>query len=273
MVDPAISLEGAVPSADDTGYAAPLLPLKLAGLTLSVDGKVLVDSVDLTLSGNALTVVMGANGAAKSLLLRLMHGLLQPTAGAIQWGGAPMSDAVRRRQAMVFQRPVLLRRSVAANIDFALRLRDRPTVLGLARQLFGRGAGAGARARRDALLDHVGLLDRAKQPARLLSGGEQQRLALARALAIDPEVLLLDEPTANLDPASVQMIEEIVRAARDRGVKVVFVTHDLGQAKRLADEVVFLHKGRLVEHGPADRFFAGPASPLAAAYLEGRIVL
>ena len=160
---------------------------------------------------------------------------------------------------MVFQKPVLLRRSVAANIDFVLRGRS------LAR--------ADRRARRDDLLARVGLADRARQPARLLSGGEQQRLALARALAIRPQVLFLDEPTASLDPASVQTIEAIVLDASRAGTKVIFVTHDIGQARRLAGDVVFLHRGVVAEHRAAKEFFAGPASEAALAYLSGRIVL
>jgi tungstate transport system ATP-binding protein len=233
-----------------------LLPLHADGLTLAVGEKRLVDGIGLTLAAHTLTVVMGPNGAGKSVLLRLLHGLLQPTAGTIRWGGVPMCEAVRRRQAMVFQRPVLLRRSVAANIDFVLGLN-----------------GPATRDRRDQLLDHVGLLDFAQQPARVLSGGEQQRLALARALAVEPEVLFLDEPTASLDPASVAMIEDIVLAAHRRGTKIIFVTHDLGQAKRLADEVLFLHRGRLCEHAIANRFFSNPASAAARDYLDGRIVL
>jgi tungstate transport system ATP-binding protein len=233
-----------------------LLPLDAAGLTLEIGGKRLVDGIDLTVAARTFTMVMGPNGAGKSLLLRLLHGLLQPSAGSISWGGAAMSKQVRERQAMVFQRAVLLRRSVAENIDFVLRLKRAAT-----------------RDRRDEILEHVGLLDHARQPARLLSGGEQQRLALARALALEPEVLFLDEPTASLDPASVQMIEQIVSAAHRRGTKIIFITHDLGQAKRLADEIVFLHRGRLSEHTPASRFFTNPSSGAATAYLEGRIVL
>jgi tungstate transport system ATP-binding protein len=232
------------------------LPLAVLGLAFDVGGKRLIDGVDLDLQAGGLTVIMGQNGAGKSLLLRLLHGLIQPTAGTIAWGGAPLGDPVRLRQAMVFQRPVLLRRSVAANIDFALRLNGK--------------ADAG---RRDELLAHVGLLDRRNQPARLLSGGEQQRLALARALATKPDVLFLDEPTASLDPASILMIEAIVQDAHAAGAKIVFVTHDLGQARRLADEVVFLHKGRIAEQTAADRFFDNPASEVAQAYLDGRIFL
>jgi tungstate transport system ATP-binding protein len=227
------------------------------GLVLEIDGKRLIDGIDLSLGGGgSRTIVMGPNGAGKSLFLRLLHGLIEPTAGTVTIGGEAMSDDVRKRQAMVFQRPVLLRRSVAANLDFVLRLR-----------------GGGDVARRDALLAQVGLLERGRQPARLLSGGEQQRLALAKALATSPDVLFLDEPTANLDPASVLVIEDIVTRASLAGTKVIFVTHDIGQARRLGDDIVFLDRGRLVEHTPGDRFFTAPASGIAAAYLEGRIVV
>jgi tungstate transport system ATP-binding protein len=243
-------------STAEASAARALLPLDARNLTLDIAGKRLVDSVDLTLDARSFTMVMGPNGAGKSLLLRLIHGLLQPTAGTVLWGGHPLSLAVRQRQAMVFQRPVLLRRSVAANIDFVLGLK-----------------GHAASNRRDEILDHVGLLDHARQPARLLSGGEQQRLALARALVLDPEVLFLDEPTASLDPASVQMIEQIVSTAHRGGTKIIFITHDVGQAKRLADDIVFLHRGRRAEHTAAERFFAHPSSEPAKAYLEGRIVL
>lgn len=247
-------MDGAI-AADETD-AGTLLPLALESLTLEIAGKRLVDSIDLTLAARSFTMVMGPNGAGKSLLLRLIHGMLEPTAGTVNWGGNPLTLAVRQRQAMVFQRPVLLRRSVAANIDFVLGLKGRKEA-----------------DRRDEILDHVGLLDHARQPARLLSGGEQQRLALARALVLEPEVLFLDEPTASLDPASVQMIEQIVSAAHRGGTKIIFITHDIGQAKRLADDIVFLHRGRLAEHTPVGTFFTNPSSEPANAYLEGRIVL
>jgi len=233
-----------------------LLPLHTKGLTLEYDGARYINAIDLTLQTETLTVVMGPNGAGKSLLLRLLHGLIPPTTGQVCWNGVAMSDAIRQRQAMVFQRPVLLRRSVAANIDFVLGLK-----------------GEAKRDRRDEILDNVGLLDFARQPARSLSVGEQQRLALARALATEPEVLFLDEPTASLDPASVLAIEQIVTRAHQNGTRIIFVTHDIGQAKRLADEVVFLHRGELKEHSSASTFFSAPTSEAAKAYLEGRILL
>jgi tungstate transport system ATP-binding protein len=240
------------------GLAAGCLAKELnaRAMTLEINGKRLVDDLSLSLAPHTFTMIMGPNGAGKSLLLRLLHGLVNPTAGEVHWGGKRIDDATRRQQAMVFQKPVLLRRSVAANIDY---------VLG--------GKGVERRDKRNALLERVGLLDRERQPARLLSGGEQQRLALARAIATEPQVLFLDEPTASLDPASVAMIEEIVRQVHRRGTKVIFVTHDIGQARRLADDIVFLHRGRLAEQAPAAHFFDNPNSEAACAYLGGHIVL
>jgi tungstate transport system ATP-binding protein len=233
-----------------------LLPLAVRGLAYAVRGTRLVDGIDLDVGADGITVIMGPNGAGKSLLLRLLNGLLAPSAGSILWNGAPLDVGVRRRQALVFQRPVLLRRSALANVEFVLRLAPR------------RAAG---RARE--LLARVGLETQAERPARRLSGGEQQRLALARALALEPAVLLMDEPTASLDPASVAVIEAIVTQAAGNGTKVLFVTHDLGQARRLADDVVFLHHGRVTEHSAAATFFASPASRQAGDYLAGRLVL
>lgn len=239
--------------------AAGILPGAAMNLSYAVNGRLLVDRASFTLDAGKRTVVLGHNGAGKTVLLRLVHGLIRPTAGEVRWAGRPADDAARRRQAMVFQRPVLLRRSVVANLRFALGLRVRDRA---------------ERARREAeALSLAGLEHLARRPARVLSGGEQQRLAVARALALRPEVLFLDEPTTSLDPASMLAIEKLVQAAHDRGVKIVLVTHDLGQARRLADDVLFMHRGRIVERGPADRFFDAPETEAAAAYLDGRIVL
>ena len=231
-----------------------LLPLQTNGLSLEYAGVQCIDEIEMTLEAGKLTVIMGSNGAGKSLLLRLLHGLISPTAGEVRWNGTSVSDSIRQRQAMVFQRPILLRRSVAANIDFVLNFK-------------------GKKDHRDQILENVGLLKFSQQPARSLSVGEQQRLALARALATKPEILFLDEPTASLDPASVFAIEQIVTRAHQNGTRVIFVTHDIGQAKRLADDVVFLNDGRLTEHTPSDFFFERPVSSAAEAYLEGRILL
>jgi tungstate transport system ATP-binding protein len=233
-----------------------ILPVEARGLIFEAGGKRLIDGIDLRLTTGSVTMIMGPNGAGKSVLIRLLHGLLQPTSGKIIWGGKAFDQTVRKRQAMVFQTPVLLRRSVAANIAFALRLN-----------------GAASPERCSQVLELAGLTRQADQPARLLSGGECQRLAIARALATEPDVLFLDEPTVSLDPASVLAIEEIIARARDRGVKIIFITHDTGQARRLGDEIVFLHRGKVVERSRGGSFFDAPASSEARDYLAGRIVL
>lgn len=237
----------------------PIFPAVARGVVFEVDGKRLIDGIDLVIEAGPITVIMGPNGAGKSLLLRLLHGLIEPTEGEVRWAGRPVDERVRRRHAMVFQAPVLLRRSVAANLRFVLGLRAK--------------RGEKTESRLERLLQQAGLADLAHRKARSLSGGEQQRLALARALAVRPDVLFLDEPTGSLEPASVAAVEDVVRAARRDGTKIVFVTHDVGQARRLADEIVFLHRGRIAEHGPAEAFFAGPSSRAARDYLAGRIVL
>jgi tungstate transport system ATP-binding protein len=182
---------------------------------------------------------------------------MRPESGRLTWGGRAETDG--RRRAMVFQRPVMLRRSAAANIDYALA-----------------ASGISRKARADCtfdLLEEVGLQHLAERPARRLSGGEQQRLALARALARDPEVLFLDEPTASLDPAATKAVEDIVRAVAARGVKIVMATHDLGQARRLGSDIVFLVRGRVCERAPAERFFTAPATSEAAAFVRGDLVI
>ena len=233
-----------------------LLPLEIDSLCYEVERERLIDRFSLEIESRGISVIMGANGAGKSLLLRLIHGLLAPTSGRVRWGGAGLDLATRKRQALVFQKPVLLRRSVEANIDFVLKPR-----------------GGDYRARRNAVLHEAGLYRQRLQPARLLSGGEQQKLALARALATDPAVLLLDEPCASIDSASTLQIETLLEHTRERGVKIILVTHDIGQARRLADDVAFVHHGRLLEYRSAAEFFDAPASAEAAAYLDGRIVV
>jgi tungstate transport system ATP-binding protein len=238
----------------------PILPLLLEGVTYAVAGRTLVDCISLAIEAGPRTVILGPNGAGKSLLLRLCHGLIPPSAGRIVWhgAGAAVEGSLRQRQAMVFQRPVLLRRSASANVDYALGLR------GLARAV--------RRERVAEALDRVGLAALAGRPARILSGGEQQRLALARAWALRPEILFLDEPTASLDPAATRAVEQIIDAFHAAGTKIVMTTHDLGQARRLADEIVFLHQGRIAEHGEAAAFFDRPASPEARAFLTGDLL-
>jgi len=230
-----------------------ILPLRLEEVSYAVGGRTLIERVSLTLEPGASTIVLGANGAGKSVLMRLMHGLLAPSAGRVAWSGAH----ARRRQAMVFQRPVMLRRSALANVVYALA---------------AAGVAPAARERRAReALDEVGLAHVAGRPARVLSGGEQQRLALARAWALHPEVLFLDEPTANLDPGATREVESVIKAFDVSGTKIVMSTHSLGQARRLGDEVIFLHQGRVAERGPVDAFFRKPASAEAAAFISGEL--
>jgi tungstate transport system ATP-binding protein len=234
-----------------------MLPLKLESLGFTSGKLQLVDDISLTIDSPGTTVLMGPNGAGKSLLLRLMHGLLKPGAGRVLWNGAQPGDDVRRRQALVFQRPVLLRRSVLANLEFVLRQRKLQV----------------NRVDCDRLLRVVRLDGLQDRPARLLSGGEQQRLAVARALATRPQVLFLDEPTSSLDPSSTAMIETIIRETAATRVKIFFVTHDIGQGRRLADDVMFMHRGRLLEYAPASEFFEHPQTEEASQYLAGQILV
>lgn len=235
-----------------------VLPIEADGLVLERGGRRLVDGIDLSIDGSALTVIMGPNGAGKSLLLRLLSGLIDPDAGGVRWAGRAPDRIRTRKLGFVFQKPVLLRRSALANVKFVLRN-------GMPRSERNERAAAA--------LQRAGLADLAHAPARLLSGGEQQRLAIARALAPEPEILFLDEPCASLDPAATAAIETLVADARLQGTKIVLVTHDIGQARRLADDVVFLHRGRIVEQAPAETFFDAPVSHPARAYLSGQLVI
>jgi len=224
-----------------------ILPLRLEGVAF----RDIIAPLSLEIGAGPSTILLGANGAGKSVLMRLMHGLLFPTQGKVSWKGENAS----RHQAMVFQRPVMLRRSALANVVYALEV-----------------AGV-ADADRPALeaLKEVGLAHLAHRPARVLSGGEQQRLALARAWALHPQVLFLDEPTASLDPSATREIEAVIRAFDAAGTKIIMATHNLGQARRLGDEVLFIHQGRLVERAPVERFFTQPGSAEAAAFIKGEL--
>ncbi len=256
MLDPTMPRDGRSASLNGAG---PLLPIELHGLAYEANGKRVIDGLDLSIEEPGITVIMGPNGAGKSVLLRLMHGLIAPTAGEILWAGRRQTRELARRQAMVFQKPVLLRRSAAANIWHALGLR---------------GIDRGERAIRvDDALKLAGLDNQGSTPARVLSGGEQQRLCLARALSLEPDILFLDEPTASLDPASTLAIERVLIDAQRRGIKIVVVTHDVGQARRLAQDVVFLHHGRVIEHQAAKSFFDHPQSEAARAFVAGGLVL
>jgi len=235
---------------------AGILPLEAEALCFEAGGMRLIKGLSFRLDAGPKTVIVGANGAGKSLLLRLCHGLIRPSSGQIRWLGPAGGDPALR-QAMVFQRPVLLRRTAAQNIDYALRLRQLPR--------------AQRRERIAEALQMTRLARHADRQARVLSSGEQQRLALARAWALRPDVLFLDEPTANLDPAVTRLIEQLIEQIHRAGTKIVMTTHDLGQVQRLADEVLFLHRGRLVERGPARKLLHAPESEAARAYFSGQL--
>jgi tungstate transport system ATP-binding protein len=233
------------------------LPITFERVGIDAGGAVLLDAISLTISAGAPTVVIGPNGAGKTTLLRAATGLVSATRGRITWG--TQSTQPPARYAIMFQRSTMLRRSAAGNVRYALA-----------------AAGAPWASRRDRaleLLAMVGLEHLAQRPARGLSGGEQQRLALARALARDPVVLLLDEPTASLDPAATKAIEDVIRAVAARGVKVVMATHDLGEARRLAGDIVLLHRGRLIEASPAAEFFGAPRSAEGRQFLAGELLV
>ena len=233
------------------------LPIEFNDVTVTAGPITILDRVALTLATGAPTVLIGPNGSGKSTLLRAAMGLLAPSRGRITWGGRENVPPLKR--AIVFQRPAMLRRSAAANIRFALH------AAGIAR--------AEQPRRTDELLELVDLNHLAGRPARKLSGGEQQRLALARALARDPAVLFLDEPTASLDPTATKAVEDIIRAVSERNIKVVMATHDLGEARRLGGDIVMLHRGRIVEAGAAASFFDAPQTAEAKTFLAGELLV
>ena len=231
-----------------------IFPLGLHQVSFEHNGHAIISDLTLSLDARSRTVILGANGAGKSVTMRLMHGLLLPSAGRIIWGSTTGRPSA---QAMVFQRPVMLRRSALNNITYALKLAGvrQPQRLQRAAQA----------------LDRVGLSHIAHRSARVLSGGEQQRVALARAWALEPRILFLDEPTASLDPATAREVERVITDIAASGTKIVMTTHNLGQARRLADEIVFIDEGRIVEKTPAPDFFKQPRSAQAAAFLTGEL--
>ena len=233
-----------------------MLPLALENVAFAVGGRTIIDNLSFEIEAGPRTVILGPNGAGKSVLMRLCHGLLAPTSGRIVWRGS-RNGKRPRQQAMVFQRPVMLRRSAVANVIYGLRL------AGVSRRE--------CELRAHDVLDAVGLSHVAGKPARVLSGGEQQKLALARAWALGPEVLFLDEPTANLDPGATREIEVIVAQIHASGTKIVMTTHNLGQARRLGDEILFIDNGRLVERTSVERFFSQPGTAEAAAFIKGEL--
>ena len=233
-----------------------LLPIKLDALNYNSSNNQIINNVNIYIKSKGITVIMGPNGSGKSVLVRLLQGLLTPTTGYISYNSNPLDKSIRRRQAMVFQTPTLLKRTVLSNMAFADSINGKTDI---------------AHCKR--LLSLLSLKKFQSYPAQLLSAGEKQRLALARALVLQPYILFLDEPTANLDPASIQLIEDIVINASKSGVKIIFITHDIGQAKRISDDIIFINKGRILEYTETNLFFQTPQTKETAAYLDGNIIL
>lgn len=233
-----------------------ILPLRIERACVHRRGARLLGPVDLTIGPEGITVIIGPNGSGKSTLLRLAHGLVRPSAGQVRWAGNRRN--VRAGQSFIFQSPVVMHRPVRDNLAYPLVLRGTPRRL--------------ARARADGWLEKVGLAHAGDLPGHALSGGERQKMALARALITEPRIVFLDEPCASLDGRATREIETLLRSAADAGTRLVMSTHDIGQARRLASEIVFLHHGTIREHAPAERFFARPTDADAAAFIAGEIV-
>ena len=231
-----------------------VLPILIDGLGFAAGGRAILDGLSARIDGQGITAIVGPNGAGKSVMLRILDGLLAPLSGSIRYGASGVSEP---RRAFVFQKPGLLRASVWTNAG-----------LGLAPLRLSRGE---AQRRTYAALRRVGLEDRAGDPARKLSAGEQQRLALAQAWAAEPDLLLLDEPTSALDPGATEAVEELIAGMARAGTKVLLVSHNLGQVARLAEDVVVLSGGRAVEHGPTHLVLSSPRTPEARAYLKGEL--
>jgi len=237
-----------------------ILPLSVEHVSLTLNGQPLIRDLSFRIEPGRRTVILGFNGAGKSLTLRLCHGLIRPTSGRIVWEG-PLGGDVRARaraQAMVFQKPVLLRRSVRDNLVYVLKSRGE--------------RGGRMQKRVDRALERCHLARMANRPARVLSGGERQKLALARAWLLKPSILFLDEPTASLDPAATMDVERIINDLHAATTTIFFSTHDMAQARRIADDVLFIHHGRIVEKTPAAEFFDNPATAQARAFLSGDLL-
>ena len=245
------------PTLGDDGVAAhdpPEWSVACSEVTVLGQNVPIVSNVSCRISATGVTAIIGPNGAGKSMLLRVIAGLVRPDSGTVE-----VHPAFAGKTAMVFQRPVLLRRNVRANLNHALRIAGM--------------RGTGRKDRLEELLSDGGLAGLAKRPARALSGGEQQLLQMSRALALSPRLLMMDEPSASLDPQSTMAIETLIRSTLDSGVKILLVTHDIGQARRLAEDAMFIYQGRLIEHEPADFLLNNSSSEKVRAHLEGRLEL
>lgn len=234
-----------------------ILPLTVENAVVKKQGTQIIGPVSITLEGNGCSIVMGPNGSGKTTLLRLMHGLEKAKKGKVHWQGE--KSEIYQKQSFVFQTPVVMRRSVAENIAYPLTVRGHSWKEALKKAAFW--------------IEEVGLNDSINKEAHVLSGGEKQKLAMARALISKPEVLFLDEPSTNLDGASTFEIEKLIVKAQNDGTRIVMATHDFGQARRLATEIIFMHHGSIHEHAINGDFFSGPKTEEAKAFLRGDILI
>ncbi len=234
-----------------------VLPLQLKHLHFSKKGTTLLNDIDVSIESKSVTIILGPNGAGKSLLLRIAHGLEIPNKGSLQWNSL-IPQPQQSWRAYILQKPVLLRRSVRANLEYVLSLHDIPKTE--------------YNQRINDALSHTGMRHLADRSARVLSGGEQQRLNIARAWILNPKVILLDEPTAELDPSGTAAIELLIETIAQQGTKIIMTTHDLGQARRLANDILFLHQGKLIEHSLANSFFKQPQTKNARDFIAGKLI-
>ena len=233
-----------------------LTPIVVSNLSILLNEIKILDKINCKIHNESIIAILGPNGAGKSMFLKSINGLIGVESRKIYFNSREINDHIRKDMALVFQKPTLLRRTVLENMQFVLEKKNKISNLQITN-----------------LLQRVGLDIYKYKPARLLSGGEQQRLSLARALLINPSLLLLDEPTANLDPYSLNLIEEIILDENKKGKTIILTTHDMGQAKRLAKEILFFNKGKLLEQTKAINFFKKPKTKEAQSYINGKILL
>ena len=231
------------------------MELQLRRISYNIGNRRLIDDVDLHSATQHCTALLGENGSGKTLLLYLCHGLLEPSGGEVLWDARP-PKAWRGAITMVFQKPVLLRRSAYNNIDHALYLQGLTKATRTARVLEA--------------LEQVGMTEYKECQAHVLSGGQQRRLAIARAWALRPSVILMDEPTADLDIHSATAVEGIIKSLQLSGIKIMIATHNLAQVKRLCDEVIFMDQGKLLCHSAKDDFFAKATEQKVCTFIKSQ---
>ncbi|MDC1133871.1 ATP-binding cassette domain-containing protein [Alphaproteobacteria bacterium] len=233
-----------------------ITPVKIADLSVNINNRSVLTNINCIIKDRSITAILGPNGAGKSLLLQTINGLIPIFNGQITFNSKENDEDIRKKQALVFQSPVLLRRTVLSNMEFISAIRKQTNYLDIG-----------------LLLRKVGLENYSDMPARLLSGGEKQRLSLARALLLKPKLLLLDEPTANLDPHSLKLIEDTILEQKNNGTTIILTTHDMSQAKRLAEDIIFINKGKVLEQTKAELFFKKPKTIESLKYISGKILL